>query len=384
MAREIFISYSRDDMDLVHPFVVQISKAVEKDCWIDLKGIESGEEFEEVIMKAIDECKVVLFMLSDSSLKSQWTKREVYYAEDEAKRIVPVLVNGGKLRGWFKFHFGNIDFINIRSEEQKQKLIYNLRNWLGVEEAKRKDQEETKKKAEEARQKGEDAETGAEIHIDVDAACDLFRFKTFVRQLKAGEDNVIYLKPGKHKLEFVSTQISDVWKSMLYSLAPDITCDVIEVMLKKEVEEMIAKRKAEEEAKRKAEEEAKRKEEEEARRKAEEEAKRKAEEEHQKKLKELENIELKPIKKDGKYGYIDKTGKVVIPGKWELAANFSEGLAAVKDDNGKYGYIDKMGKLIIPCKWEDAGFFSKGLAPVMENLFISWYIDKTGKIVRML
>lgn len=150
MEREIFISYSRKDKAVVLPYVKQINKAVGKDCWIDLKGIESGVEFEEVIIKAIDECQVVLFMLSDSSLRSKWTKREVIYAEDEGKRIVPVLVDGERLRGWFKFHFGNVDFIDIRSEEQKEKLVSNLRTWLGVEEeeARRKEEEEIKLKQE--------------------------------------------------------------------------------------------------------------------------------------------------------------------------------------------------------------------------------------------
>ena len=135
MAHEIFISYSRHDKDLVHPFVQQISEAIGKEdcCWIDMKGIESGEEFEDIIIQAIDDCRVVLFMLSNSSLKSKWTKREVYYAEGEDKRIVPILIDGQRLRGWFKFHFGNVDFIDIQSEEQKAKLINNLRTWLGVE-----------------------------------------------------------------------------------------------------------------------------------------------------------------------------------------------------------------------------------------------------------
>ena len=84
-----------------------------------------------MIMKAIDDCQVVLFMLSDSSLNSIWTKREVCYAEGEKKRIVPILVDGENLRGWFKFHFGNVDYINIHSEEQTSKLINNLREWLG-------------------------------------------------------------------------------------------------------------------------------------------------------------------------------------------------------------------------------------------------------------
>ncbi len=140
MGREIFISYSRNDKNVVLPYVKQISEAVGKDCWIDLKGIESGVEFEDVIIKAIDECKVVLFMLSDSSLYSKWTKREVIYAEDSDKRIVPILVDGDGLRGWFKFHFGNVDFIDIKSDEQKEKLVENLKTWLGIKE------EETKPK----------------------------------------------------------------------------------------------------------------------------------------------------------------------------------------------------------------------------------------------
>lgn len=150
LGREIFVSYSRNDKSIVLPYVKLISEAVGRNCWIDLKGIESGIEFEEVIIKAIDECQVVLFMLSDSSLRSKWTKREVIYAEDEGKRIVPVLVDGEKLRGWFKFHFGNVDFIDIRSEEQKEKLVANLRTWLGVEKegTKRKADEETKLKTE--------------------------------------------------------------------------------------------------------------------------------------------------------------------------------------------------------------------------------------------
>lgn len=133
MKYDVFISYSRDDKSIVHPFTEYISKATSRNCWLDLKGIENSEEFEEVIMRAINGCQVVLFMLSDNSLKSKWTKREVYYAEGEGKRIVPVLVDGDKFRGWFKFHFGNVDFVKINSEEQKEKLMANLRTWLGVE-----------------------------------------------------------------------------------------------------------------------------------------------------------------------------------------------------------------------------------------------------------
>ena len=82
-----------------------------------------------------------------------------------------------------------------------------------------------------------------------------------------------------------------------------------------------------------------------------------------------------------KYGFIDKTGKVVIPCKWKDAWDFHEGLAPVKDANGKWGYIDKTGKLVIPCQWEDAGYFHEGRADVQDANGNWVEIDKTGKVV---
>lgn len=129
---DIFISYSRHDKEIVLPFVKSIEQKFGAVCWIDLEGIEYGSQFEDVIVDAIDDSKVVLFMLSDYSLKSKWTKREVLYAEDEGKRIVPIIVDGKGLRKWFKFHFGNIDYVDLNSQEQQEKLFKNLATWLGV------------------------------------------------------------------------------------------------------------------------------------------------------------------------------------------------------------------------------------------------------------
>lgn len=129
---EIFISYSRHDAPVVHPFVKKIQDELKIKCWIDMKGIESGDQFEDVIIEAINKSKIVLFMLSDNSIKSNWTKKEVYYAEGEQKRIVPIVIDNKGLRGWFKFHFGNVDYIDSNSPELVSKLIQNLTDWLKI------------------------------------------------------------------------------------------------------------------------------------------------------------------------------------------------------------------------------------------------------------
>ena len=68
-----------------------------------------------------------------------------------------------------------------------------------------------------------------------------------------------------------------------------------------------------------------------------------------------------------RYGYVDRTGAVVIPPRFEAAFGFSEGLAvvAVKETGAtKYGYIDKTGAWVIQPQFDSAVFFSEGLAAV--------------------
>jgi hypothetical protein len=124
------------------------------------------------------------------------------------------------------------------------------------------------------------------------------------------------------------------------------------------------------------------------------------------------NNPLFPIQKDGKRGYIDKSGKVVVkpslpmnlavgensivdldgkcssnefsdsikvPPQSKKAANFQEGLIPI-EVNSKCGFIDNQGKVAILPKFDDASFFSEGLAAVkIGNKY--GYIDKNGRVV---
>jgi hypothetical protein len=87
---------------------------------------------------------------------------------------------------------------------------------------------------------------------------------------------------------------------------------------------------------------------------------------------------LRPIQVNGKWGYIDSTGKVVIKPQFAWAEEFSEGLAAFENEDGKHGYVDETGKIVIEAKFDNWTEFSEGLAAV--SVDFEWgYIDKTGK-----
>ena len=89
--------------------------------------------------------------------------------------------------------------------------------------------------------------------------------------------------------------------------------------------------------------------------------------------------------KNGKWGYIDKTGQEVIPCKYDQANPFHEGLASVRIsyDSG-YGFIDTTGREVIRHRPEIAmpGEFSEGLV-VVKNLFNDHFfvLDKEGRKV---
>jgi hypothetical protein len=68
------------------------------------------------------------------------------------------------------------------------------------------------------------------------------------------------------------------------------------------------------------------------------------------------------VREKGKYGYIDRTGRVIIPPKFKEAGNFSDGLARVRlnEAEQRYGYIDTSGRVVIPPQFDQVGDFFEG------------------------
>ena len=110
---------------------------------------------------------------------------------------------------------------------------------------------------------------------------------------------------------------------------------------------------------------------------------------------------LARFERDGNWGYIDPAGSVVIEPKFPWAKDFHEGMARVQVTghslgyDGRWGFIDKTGKIVIPPDYEtviggghsnigsdddDGELFREGLALVTAK-YKSGFIDKAGKIV---
>lgn len=135
MPEPIFISYKRVDKDKVFKIKDFIERETGLSCWIDLEGIESDAYFKKVIIRAINDCEVMLFMYSKAHSQisengSDWTEKELHFATKKNKRIVFVKIDGTELTDFFEFDYGTKQQIDARKQEALTKLATDLRHWL--------------------------------------------------------------------------------------------------------------------------------------------------------------------------------------------------------------------------------------------------------------
>jgi len=75
---------------------------------------------------------------------------------------------------------------------------------------------------------------------------------------------------------------------------------------------------------------------------------------------------LLPIKQTGKWGAVDRFGRIVIKPTFDMMDNFYEGKAAILVGR-KWGYVDSKGKVIIEPRFRIAGEFAGGIASVYNH-----------------
>lgn len=137
MRRPIFISYKRVDKERVFEIKDFIELQTGLSCWIDLVGIESDAQFEDVIIEAIDNCDVFLYFYSKEHTKiinyeNDWTIKELDFAQEEEKRIVFINLDKTPLTKKFKFRYRQKQQVDALDKSRLEKLIFDLKKWYNI------------------------------------------------------------------------------------------------------------------------------------------------------------------------------------------------------------------------------------------------------------
>ncbi|MEO8111186.1 MAG: toll/interleukin-1 receptor domain-containing protein [Ginsengibacter sp.] len=93
---KIFFSYSRADAS---DFALRLALDLKKEgfnVWIDQEDIRAGSEWDLEIEKALETCDCLLFIETEKSVTSNNVLDEVYYALEEKKKVIPVILVDSK------------------------------------------------------------------------------------------------------------------------------------------------------------------------------------------------------------------------------------------------------------------------------------------------
>ena len=124
---DVFISYSRrdyvDENYNVIPgnAIAEIQNVFDENgitYWFDKDGIYSGQEFIEIIIGAIAESKMLIFISSKHSNESIWTAGEIFEALDGEKAIIPVKIDNCQYNKKFKLLIRPLDYIDYQENPQ--------------------------------------------------------------------------------------------------------------------------------------------------------------------------------------------------------------------------------------------------------------------------
>ena len=112
MNNDVFISYSHHDKKIADALCHYLEQSNIK-CWIAPRDINSGEEYGEVIEKAICNSKIFLLLYSKDSSVSPWVKGELNIAFSEEKYIAPVRIDDTSIEGANRLILNQMHWIDI-------------------------------------------------------------------------------------------------------------------------------------------------------------------------------------------------------------------------------------------------------------------------------
>lgn len=229
MKYDIFISYRREGGD---KYARTIQQALEKQyrVFLDFDELKDGA-FDQRIIDAISESPVFLLILSKGALdrcvnEDDWVRQEIMQAIKSGCHIVPVTIVEDNFEGIpsdlpkdlqhavGQHQFSELQMKTLFKESMEKLIKTRIAPYIHKEQT----------------------DIGAEVHIETDADCQLLHFKKVLAHIHKNEDNVVHLKRGKHKLEFVSMEYEEIKVQRILEIPEEDYIDFIEVEIKDIIE----------------------------------------------------------------------------------------------------------------------------------------------------
>lgn len=129
----VFISYSSKDRQIAQT-LCQALEARGQKCWIAGRDVRAGENFQEAIVRALREARVMVLVFTSNANNSEEIKKEVVLAGRHHVTVVPVRAEDVIPSDAFAYEFATRQWIDLFQdwEQQIEQLVIQIAQILGT------------------------------------------------------------------------------------------------------------------------------------------------------------------------------------------------------------------------------------------------------------
>ena len=131
MIHDVFISYSRKDKNVIGEICSLFDK-YSITYWLDTNEVHMGGKFMEDIVDAINASSIVLFISSVDSNHSIYTAKEVAFAFNAGKYIIPYKIDNSSFSKKLQFVMTDLNCIDATpySTQKAKALVADIKSLL--------------------------------------------------------------------------------------------------------------------------------------------------------------------------------------------------------------------------------------------------------------
>jgi TolB-like protein len=111
-SRTVFLSYASQDTEVANTVCRELeSRGIR--CWIAPRDVAPGALYADAIVRAINECKVLLVVLSQSAVASSHVGREIERAASKHKQIIALRIDAAPLSPALEYFLGESQWVDV-------------------------------------------------------------------------------------------------------------------------------------------------------------------------------------------------------------------------------------------------------------------------------
>jgi TolB-like protein len=111
-SRDVFVSYASQDVGVANSVV----EALERNgirCWIAPRDVKPGAQYADAIVRAINEAKTLVLVLSQSAVGSSHVGREIERAASKHKQIIALRIDAAELTPGLEYFLSESQWIDV-------------------------------------------------------------------------------------------------------------------------------------------------------------------------------------------------------------------------------------------------------------------------------